>query len=117
MTPAERAKSDPTFSFLVKHFYALYEQNSGSGAGITPSEIREASGYAWQLYAERHPAPLLLKENLGRAKRRLVVECKLVSNDNERQQEMARHISRVEALEAERNEIEAELEDLEEKHE
>jgi len=60
MTPKERMQSDPNFHFLVRHFYNLYEHHCGSGAGITPSEIREASGYAWQLYVERHPSPLVV---------------------------------------------------------
>lgn len=60
MTPAERAKVDPTFHFLVRSFYDMFERQCGSGAGVTPSEIREASGYAWQLYAERHPPSIVL---------------------------------------------------------
>ena len=60
MTAAERCQSDPYFSMLVKMFYGLFQEHNGSGAGITPSEIREASGYAWQLYIERHAQPLMI---------------------------------------------------------
>lgn len=61
MGPAERYKNDPVFHQLVHSFYAMFEDYCGSGAGITPSEIREASGYAWQRYIERHPFPILVE--------------------------------------------------------
>jgi hypothetical protein len=58
MTPAERARSDPHFARLVTMFAHEFENCDQAGAGLTPSEIREASAYAWQLYIERHPHPL-----------------------------------------------------------
>lgn len=57
-TPRERMDTDPVFRTLVYSFYSMFEQHCGSGAGITPSEIREASGYAWQMYLERHSIPI-----------------------------------------------------------
>ena len=65
MTPAERAVADPHFHMLVRFFYDAFEQHCGSGAGFTPTEIREASGYAWQLYTERH-SPLEFVDGVGR---------------------------------------------------
>lgn len=65
MTPQERLRTDPVFSMLVRQFTLLFEAHCGSGAGITPSEIREASGLAWQIYLERHalPIPLIRRPN------------------------------------------------------
>lgn len=60
MTAAERMKTDPLFHALVRQMYALFVEHCGSGAGFTPSEIREASGYAWQMYAERNLMPSML---------------------------------------------------------
>lgn len=51
-------RTDPVFAALVHSFHAMFEQHCGTGAGITPSEVREASGLAWQLYIERHPYPI-----------------------------------------------------------
>ena len=58
MSTRERFKTDPLFATLVTSFRQMFEQYCGSGAGITPTEIREASGLAWQIYAETHPAPI-----------------------------------------------------------
>lgn len=62
-TPQERLKSDPVFAALVQQFTYLFAHHCGSGAGLTPSEIREASGLAWQIYMERHPNPILVTES------------------------------------------------------
>jgi len=56
----ERYHNDPTFHAITDMLRNLYEQHCGSGAGITPSEIREASGLAWQMYAERNLVPSIL---------------------------------------------------------
>lgn len=53
MTPQERLKNDPVFSALVQQFIYTYSHFHNTGAGITPSEIREASGLAWQIYMDR----------------------------------------------------------------
>ncbi len=57
MNPAERCKRDPVFAALVAAFEGMFRQHCGTGAGITPSEIREASGFAWQRYMERNAVP------------------------------------------------------------
>jgi hypothetical protein len=57
-TPQERMKEDPVFAALVHSFFDMFARHCGSGAGITPSEVREASGLAWQMYIERHPEPI-----------------------------------------------------------
>jgi hypothetical protein len=57
----ERYKNDPTFHALVQMFLHLFESQLGSGAGVTPSEIRDASGLAWQLYHERHVDPIWIR--------------------------------------------------------
>jgi hypothetical protein len=54
MTPLERYKTDATFAALVRNFYDMFQHHCGTGAGITPSEVREASGLAWQMYVERN---------------------------------------------------------------
>lgn len=56
-TVQERVKEDSVFAAMVHSFYDMFNRYCGTGAGITPSEVREASGYAWQLYMERHPSP------------------------------------------------------------
>lgn len=58
MTAAERAETDPVFRMLVHAFYDMFASHCGTGAGLTPSEVREASGYAWQMYVERHSQPI-----------------------------------------------------------
>ena len=65
MTSFLRYQTDATFHALVNMFVNLFEHHCGSGAGVTPSEVREASGLAWQIYSERHgdwprayPSPL-----------------------------------------------------------
>ncbi len=63
MTPKERMATDPVFHALVKTMYDLFENYCTSGAGITPSEIREASGFAWQIYAEHNAMPWLVTPN------------------------------------------------------
>lgn len=62
MTPRERYLADPHFHLLVDLFIGIFEEHCGSGAGVTPTEIREASGLAWQSYVERHPSPLFLHQ-------------------------------------------------------
>ena len=57
-TAEERFRTDPLFAAIVNQMYAMFNEYCGSGAGITPSEIREASGFAWQMYAERNIAPI-----------------------------------------------------------
>lgn len=66
MTAAERYRQDPTFHMLVDQLGLLFEKHCGSGAGITPTEIREAAGLAWQLYAERHALPVFIREEVAR---------------------------------------------------
>ena len=56
MQARERYLNDPVFHALVQTMLKVFEAHCGSGAGITPSEIREASGLAWQMYYERTPA-------------------------------------------------------------
>jgi hypothetical protein len=58
----ERYLKDPLFSALVASFLHIFETQCGTGAGVTPSEIREASGYAWQLYHERRVDPIWLHD-------------------------------------------------------
>lgn len=55
MEPAERYKRDPIFAAMVQAFLDMFQRYHGSGAGITPTEVREASGLAWQIYLERYP--------------------------------------------------------------
>ena len=64
-TARERYESDPHFRMLVSVFYREFSNFNASGAGLTPSEIREASGFAWQMYMERHPSPLLVEPPQG----------------------------------------------------
>lgn len=66
MTPQERVRVDPVFAVLVRSMHDLFERHCGTGAGITPSEVREASGLAWQMYAERHVEPLLVLDERRR---------------------------------------------------
>lgn len=66
MTPIERYHTDPNFTYLVRSFIRMFEQSTSSGAGYTPSEIREASGLAWQFYMEQHPSPLLIDRDAVR---------------------------------------------------
>lgn len=63
MNVKERYQHDSVFHALVQMFYREYEkiENYG-GAGLTPTEIREASGLAWQMYYERNASPLLFRE-------------------------------------------------------
>ena len=56
-TPAERYKEDPVFYALVSTFYREFVRADASGAGLTPTEVREASSFAWQMYAERNVMP------------------------------------------------------------
>lgn len=60
MTPQERYRQDPLFASLVQMFYHVFASYCGTGAGVTPTEIREASGLAWQQYAERHAQPIMV---------------------------------------------------------
>lgn len=60
MDARERFRTDPMFRALVMACLGLFESHLGSGAGVTPSEIREASGLAWQLYHERHVSPIFM---------------------------------------------------------
>lgn len=54
MEPAERYRRDPHFHYLVDVLYREFERCDHGGAGLTPTEVREASALAWQRYAERH---------------------------------------------------------------
>jgi hypothetical protein len=53
----ERYKTDPVFRTIVMTMLQMFQM---TGEGITPSEIREAMGLAWQLYTERHPSPIMM---------------------------------------------------------
>jgi hypothetical protein len=58
----DRYKEDPVFHYLVSMFYREYQKiDQYGGAGLTPSEIRVAAGYAWQMYAERHFVPSFVR--------------------------------------------------------
>ena len=57
MTPLERYHTDPYFRMLVTMFRIEFEKCDASGAGLTPTEVREASSFAWQQYAERTMKP------------------------------------------------------------
>lgn len=59
MTPMERYRSDPYFHQIVDMFIRQFETSTGSGAGITPTEVRDAAGLAWQIYYERHSSPMI----------------------------------------------------------
>lgn len=60
MTLAERYQSDPYFHRLVDMLVHEFGMSTLSGAGLTPTEVREAAGFAWQIYAERNPHPLMI---------------------------------------------------------
>ena len=63
MIAADRYHNDPYFHTLVQMFYREYVKvGQFGGAGLTPTEVREASGLAWQMYVERHALPMLIKE-------------------------------------------------------
>jgi hypothetical protein len=58
---AERYKTDPYFHQLVDLFLHQFMESHESGAALTPSEVREASSLAWQIYIERYqPHPYLV---------------------------------------------------------
>jgi hypothetical protein len=61
MSARNRMHNDPVFATLVKSMYDIFETTCGTGAGVTPTEIREASGLAWQIYVERHAEPITFK--------------------------------------------------------
>ena len=61
MTPMERYHTDANFHAIVRMMLDLFENSCGTGAGFTPSEIREASGLALQIYTERHPHPMIVR--------------------------------------------------------
>lgn len=52
----ERYERDPVFRALVQSFFHMYENHAD---GMTPSEIREAAGFAWQMYYERNAYPII----------------------------------------------------------
>jgi hypothetical protein len=61
MTPAERYREDPFFHSLVSMLYHEFERCDSGGAGLTPTEVRQAAAFAWQIYCERHAHPLLVR--------------------------------------------------------
>jgi hypothetical protein len=63
MDPQERYLADPHFHRLVDLLVLEFRQSVNSGAGFTPSEIREAAGLAWQIYMERHVQPSIRLES------------------------------------------------------
>lgn len=56
-SPKERMETDPVFRTMVQNFLQMYNMTA---EGITPSEIREAAGFAWQIYYERNVHPTLM---------------------------------------------------------
>lgn len=60
MTPLERYKQDPTFATLVDMLVREFVRCDHSGAGLTPTEVRQAAALAWQIYQERHAHPLMI---------------------------------------------------------
>lgn len=54
LTPLERYHSDPLFHRLVRVLYREFADGAEmqSGAGLTPSEVREACSLAWQFYSD-----------------------------------------------------------------
>lgn len=61
-TPLDRFHSDPVFATLVRVFLREFESQDKAGAGLTPSEVREASSLAWQFYLERNAYPIVAVE-------------------------------------------------------
>lgn len=60
-TPLERYRADPVFRQLVDMFRNMFETHChATGAGLTPTEVREASGLAFQIYMERHGHPIMI---------------------------------------------------------
>lgn len=59
-TPAERLETDPYFARLVLMLHAEFEKCDQSGAGLTPTEVRDACSLAWQMYYERHQRELMI---------------------------------------------------------
>ena len=59
-TPVERYQTDPVFHHLVQVYVREFQKADSTGAGLTPTEIREASSLAWQLYLERHALPAMI---------------------------------------------------------
>jgi len=66
MTPVDRYRTDPVFATLVNMFASEFSKCNQSGAGLTPTEIREASSLAWQMYCERNMSPVLSVTGRGR---------------------------------------------------
>ena len=65
MSPAERASADPHFHMLVRFFADLGWREASTGSTVLLEGVIEASGYAWQLYTERH-SPLEFVDGVGR---------------------------------------------------
>jgi hypothetical protein len=53
----ERMETDPVFRSIVFSMLSMFEM---TGEGITPTEVREAMGLAWQIYCERNMRPTLV---------------------------------------------------------
>lgn len=67
LTAAERYQHDPFFRQLTDMLYYQFERCDQGGAGLTPTEVREACALAWQRYRERHISSLMVPRGPDRS--------------------------------------------------